>query len=117
MSVELRRIEEYLRIKKISNRQFSLNIGKSHAFLNNALKQGSSPSVEILSLIIDNYPDINLEYIITGRGNITKDDVILQEPILAYKKNTSIDTIIDAKIDHKLKAMKEDIINIILNEK
>lgn len=117
MNEEINRIQRYLELKKISQRQFGLSIGKSHAYLNNAIKQGSSPSIDILSKIVDVYPDLNIEYIITGKGNMVKETHLLKEPGgLHYQKELSIDEIVDKKIEDKFAEIRATLAEFVIKE-
>ena len=116
MSIFLKRIKAYAKEKDLSLRQVSLRIGLSGAYLSNSLKQGSTPSVEIISKIIDKYPDLNPFWLLTGNGNMIMPSNSVQEGDPTYKISKTIDEIIDDKIDIKLKTLRGKIREMIVLE-
>lgn len=102
MSFFLERIKAYAREKELSLRQVSLSVGLSGAYLSNSLKQGSTPSVEIISKIIDKYPDLSPYWLLTGKGSMIIKSDLVGEIEQTYRTSKSIDEIIDDKIDMKL---------------
>ena len=64
------KILQYLNIKGISKNKFYVKTGLSIGFLDS----GSSLGVDKLRIIIDNYPDLNLEWVVLDKGSILKND-------------------------------------------
>lgn len=65
------KIIKYLDFKGISKNKFYLKTGLSVGFLDS----GSSLGVDKLRLIIDNYHDLNADWILTGKGSMLKKDL------------------------------------------
>lgn len=61
------RITEYLKFKGISKLDFANTIGVSHSYLT-SMRKGMPTSK--LALVQSNYPDLNIEWLVTGRGNM-----------------------------------------------
>lgn len=61
------RIIEYLKAKGISKLDFANTIGVSHSYLT-SMRKGMPTSK--LALVQSNYPDLNIEWLVTGRGNM-----------------------------------------------
>lgn len=61
------RITEYLKLKGISKLDFANTIGVSHSYLT-SMRKGMPTSK--LALVQSNYPDLNIEWLVTGRGNM-----------------------------------------------
>lgn len=116
MSIFLERIKAYVKEKDLSLRQVSLAVGLSGAYLSNSLKQGSTPSVDIISKIIDKYPDLNPFWLLTGKGDMIVEDDLVQESASHYRTSKTIDEIIDDKIDVKLKTLGSKIREMIAHE-
>ena len=116
MSDILARISRFLEAEEISPRSFSLSIGKSAAYFSNSIKKGSSPSGDLLATIVDIYPNLNLRWVLLGEGKMTIESEFAAEPGLKYKKEGSIDRIIDEKIDTKLERFSEVIKEIIAGQ-
>lgn len=109
MSIVLERIKEYYEYKGMSSREFSLSVGRSGGYFTTALKQKSEPTADMLSKIFDTYPDLNVQWVFTGRG---------EKEYSQGNQNPakSIDEIIDEKIDARLKALSDGIRELIINE-
>lgn len=61
------RITEYLKFKGISKLDFANTIGVSHSYLT-SMRKGMPTSK--LALVQSNFPDLNIEWLVTGRGNM-----------------------------------------------
>ncbi len=117
MSIFLERIQKYAQSKKISLRQVSLDAGLSGAYMSNSLKQGSNPSIDLISKIIEKYPDLNPYWLLTGKGNMIINSNMVAENELSYWINSkTIDELIDDKIDIKLSALNGKIREMIAHE-
>ena len=103
----LERVKDYLEENGISSRQFGLSIGKSESYLGNTIKQGSSPSVQIITKIIAKYPDLDIRWALTGERGEASKQWRLSEEGAVYEKKRGIDEIIDERIDTKLDGRME----------
>lgn len=65
------KILQYLENKGISKNKFYVKTGLSIGFLDS----GSSLGVDKLRIIIDNYPDLNVEWVVLDKGSMLKSDV------------------------------------------
>lgn len=116
MSIFLKRVKEYAKAKDLSLRAISIAAGQSDSYLSNSIKQGSVPSAEIISNIIDNYPDLNPYWLLTGRGEMLIHNDGNSENLKDFTEKKTIDELIDEKIDAKLKALGEGIRELIISE-
>lgn len=71
MSVK-ERIIEFIDFKGVSKRGFAASIGKSNSYVNNIV---SSISTDVISVIKENYPELNIDWLITGEG-----EMLLEHP-------------------------------------
>ena len=69
MSKIIDRISEIIEDKRLSNRAFEMSIGASNGMIGRAVSKGTDITAEWLSKIIDAYPDINSEWLLTGNGD------------------------------------------------
>ena len=69
----LKRLKEYIDFKGIPIARFEKSIGMSNASFGKSLKNGGSIGADKLEIILITYPDINLEWLITGKGYMLKD--------------------------------------------
>ena len=72
----IQRLDQYRRFKKIKATVFEKNIGYSHNSFSNAVSRGYGIKSDTITLIISHYPDLNLNWLFTGNGNM-----IIQEEI------------------------------------
>lgn len=83
----IKRILQYIEYKGINKHKFYIQTGLSNGFLDKVKDIGTS-KIEIIYSI---YPEINLEWLITGKGEMLKKEIInnenlAAEPIEKYKK-------------------------------
>ncbi len=58
----------------ISERAFSDKIGKSMSYINTLKKENSSPSLSVVTSILDAYPQVNLYWLTLGVGTMYLSD-------------------------------------------
>lgn len=66
------RIREYLRYKQISQNVFSRSIGVSNAYIP-SIKRSIQP--DKIAKIQEKYPDLNIEWLLTGKGEMLNSSV------------------------------------------
>jgi len=66
----LKRIKEYIDFKCITVSAFERSIGMSNASFGKSLKNNGSIGGDKLEIILKVYPDINAEWLITGKGTM-----------------------------------------------
>lgn len=72
----LTRIKQYLDSKEISIRAFELRCGFSNGSFASQLKNGKAIGSDRLENILNAFPDINIEWLFTGKGNMIKNDTM-----------------------------------------
>lgn len=112
------RILEILKDTGLSTRQFELSIEKTSGYFNSLTKRGSSPSVDVVSKIVEVYPHYSAEWILSGRGSmyLKTDSKKLNKRGASIDCDLTIDEIIDSKIQSNLSDLKQTLIQIIVNE-
>ena len=70
------RLIKYLEVNKISKSEFGRRIGVSSAFIT-SMRQSMQP--DKLERIALNFPDLNTEWLMTGKGHMTKGEAILTQ--------------------------------------
>ena len=116
MYIFLERLQQYAKAKNLSLRSISLSAAQSASYLSNSLKQGSTPSVEVVSNIIDKYPDLNPNWLLTGKGVMVLVENLMSSSGEILGQNKSIDQLIDEKIDDKLSTFTKTLRELIANE-
>lgn len=66
----IQRLDQYRRFKKIKAAVFEENIGYSRNSFSNAVSRGYGIKSDTIILIISHYPDLNLNWLFTGNGNM-----------------------------------------------
>lgn len=72
------RIKKYLEYKGVSKNKFYTQTGLSIGFLDS----GSSLGVDKARIIVNTYPDINLNWLILGEGDMLRSDVDTQDRVV-----------------------------------
>lgn len=68
------RLAEYLKYKDISTRSFEIKIGASDGMIRKAINTNKDIQSKWLYNISENYPDLNLQWLITGKGEMLKSE-------------------------------------------
>ena len=91
------RLLSFIDEKKVTRREFYRICGFSNSFLSKASNIGSDKIFRVWEV----YPDINLEWLITGQGEMLKPTVPIN--IIERKPEAWLDKLIDQKISDQLK--------------
>jgi transcriptional regulator with XRE-family HTH domain len=114
----LLRLKEYIDYKGISVSAFEKSIGMSNASFGKSLKSGGTIGADKLEIILNRYPDLNVIWLISGKGEMLKSEIEISEPPVSYGNLTikaqseTIETLrkyvkkLEEEID-KLKSQKE----------
>lgn len=82
----LERIKDFIDTKGISISAFERSIGMSNASFGKSLKNGGAIGTDKLENILNTYPEINPNWLITGNGSMLKSD---EQPLPEVKKMNS----------------------------
>ena len=69
----IERISQFIQNQGISVRSFEQSISASDGMIRRAINNKTDIQSKWLSVIADNYPHLNLEWLITGRGSMLKE--------------------------------------------
>lgn len=78
MSVK-ERLKEYLKYEDISIINFEKSINASNGYVNSISK---SIGIDKLETIIENYPNLNIEWLLTGRSTMLKASLMSTETLI-----------------------------------
>ena len=97
------RIRQIIDYKVISERAFCREIGVAYGFLSKVKDVGVSKVCKILNA----YPDINIEWLVAGHGEMLKSDdnhkiKVVEKEVIVYKSDPKDATIIEMQ-DHTIK--------------
>ena len=73
------RLQQFLSAENISQAQFADAIGVARASVSHILAGRNKPGFDFISNMARAYPEINLEWLISGKGKMYKDGRIRQE--------------------------------------
>lgn len=109
------RLIEFIKYKDLSFRQFEFHVGLANGYIT-ALK--ANIGSDKLQMIIEKYPDLNIEWLLSGHGSMLKQN----SPIIMARGNTAtsignnnnvnagnIANGVDAKLLEVIKRQDEDI--------
>lgn len=67
-----RRLQQLMAAENISQSQFADSLGVARASISHILAGRNKPGFDFIESLSRNYPDVNLEWIITGKGKMYK---------------------------------------------
>lgn len=87
MSTIALRIKELIDIKKLNISSFEKKIGVGNNSIGTIIKRNSNVSGDILSKILTTFNDVNIEYLLTGKGKILHNEYLQkEEPLQTVKE-------------------------------
>lgn len=69
-----KRIKELIDYKGISNKDFADSIGVAPAIISHVLSGRNNPSLNLIQQITNVYTNVNLDYILNGKGDLIEDE-------------------------------------------
>ena len=67
----LERLSQLIKIRQLSASQFADEIGVQRSSVSHVLSGRNKPSLDFITKVALRYPDINTEWLLTGRGQMT----------------------------------------------
>lgn len=87
MSEVRERLKTFISSKNMSIRKFEASINASFSYVNNMYK---SIGIDKIQLISDLYPELNIEWLFTGKGEMLKEqNTLTAENIVEFIKNNN----------------------------
>ena len=108
MSKTIHRIIELVSELNLSARQFDISIGTANGYILRMQKNNASVGSDVIERIVKEYPQINLVWLITGKG-----DMFITEKSKPKARSTQE---IEAYIDKRLKSQWSDEKKALLDE-
>lgn len=84
------RIRQFIDYKDISINKFSTSVGASNSYFNKIIKDNNSIGSDRIEKILRTYPEINAEWLLTGKGNMLKEHNILPIAVKTYNPDEGI---------------------------
>ncbi|MDR2586338.1 MAG: helix-turn-helix domain-containing protein [Prevotellaceae bacterium] len=76
------RISQFLQSEQLSPARFADLLNVQRSGISHILSGRNKPGFDLIQKILTKFPDINAEWLITGRGNMYKNDVIPTLPLI-----------------------------------
>lgn len=102
----INRIYEYLKLKDFKVTAFEKSIEVGNGYLKKADNRNSSIGSDVIERIANKYPELSIEWLITGNGSMLKGST-MQDPLLREcldKKNQLTDMLLEK--DAEIKRLK-----------
>ena len=95
----IERLSQFIQNQGISVRSFEQSIGASDGMIRRAINNHTDIQSKWLLPIADNFPHLNIDWLITGRGSMLKEkEVAFQEPQLAISADIQRIPIVDLSV-------------------
>lgn len=96
----INRLMKFIKYAGLSARQFDISIGAGNGYTLRMQKNNASVGSDILENIVKVYPQLNIEWLITGEGDMLREE---QEDIIDFEhlprqRQLEIEKIIEDKI-------------------
>ncbi|MEY8848971.1 hypothetical protein AB9K26_09155 [Psychroserpens sp. XS_ASV72] len=111
MSKTIHRIIELVSELKLSARQFDISIGAANGYTLRMKKNNASVGSDVIERIVKEYPQVNLVWLITGKGSM-----FIAEPKTKVNSKADIEEYIDNRIKSESSDEKKKLLNEILKE-
>ncbi|WP_299274625.1 hypothetical protein [uncultured Psychroserpens sp.] len=112
MSKTIHRIMKVVSALNMSARQFDLSIGTGNGYILRMQKNNASVGSDVIERIIKEYPQVNLIWLITGKGDM----FIEQQSKPKVRSKQEIESYIDAKLKAQWSDEKKALLDEILLE-
>lgn len=79
------RMQTLLNYSGLSQKDFSEKIGVTPVAINNYLRLERVPSLDVVLKIIQSFPELNANWLLTGRGVMTIEDIPINRSVKEYQ--------------------------------
>jgi hypothetical protein len=112
MSKTIHRVMLLIKHLGISARQFDISIGTANGYILRMEKNNASVGSDVIERIVKLYPQVNLVWLITGKGDM----LIADESATTSKSDQAIEAYINKRLNEKWSAEKKALLEDILYE-
>lgn len=112
MSKTINRIIQLLQELNLSARQFDMSIGTANGYTLRMQKNNASVGSDVIERIIKKYPQVNLVWLITGKGDM----FIANKDPKPTPSKADINAYINERLKEKLTKEKKELLDEILKE-
>ncbi|MDB9961240.1 hypothetical protein OAD62_04010 [Oceanihabitans sp.] len=112
MSKTIHRIMLLIKYLGISARQFDISIGTANGYILRMQKNNASVGSDVIERIVKLYPQVNLVWLITGKGDM----LIPDETDTISEPDQAIEAYINKRLSQKWSTEKKALLEDILSE-
>ncbi|OUR91991.1 hypothetical protein A9Q87_09320 [Flavobacteriales bacterium 34_180_T64] len=112
MSKTIHRIIQFINHLDLSARQFDISIGSANGYTLRMQKNNASVGSDVIERIVTKYPQINLIWLITGKGDMFIEDASNSE----VRSKSEIESYINSELNKKWSEEKKALLDEILLE-
>ena len=112
MNKTIHRIIELVSELNLSARQFDISIGTANGYILRMKKNNASVGSDVIERIIKEYPQVNLVWLITGKGDM----FITDKPKLKIRSKEEIIAYIDNRLTSKWSDEQKALLDEVLKE-
>lgn len=80
------RLKQFLAAENISQAQFAETINVVRASVSHVLAGRNNPGYDFIKSIMDNYPTLNIEWLMLGKGKMYKEKVTQESTLFALEE-------------------------------
>lgn len=81
------RLKQFLAAENISQAQFAETINVVRASVSHVLAGRNNPGYDFIKSIMDNYPTLNIEWLMLGKGKMYKEKVTQESTLFALEED------------------------------
>lgn len=87
------RLKQFLAAENISQAQFAETINVVRASVSHVLAGRNNPGYDFIKSIMDNYPTLNIEWLMLGKGKMYKEKVTQESTLFALEEDIIPETV------------------------
>jgi len=113
------RLMQFIQYVGLSARQFDISIGASNGYTLRMKKNHASIGSDVIETIIRTYPQLDLVWLMTGEGEMIKNDSkkdILNFEDLTFENQRQIENIIELKIRERQEKELQNLLSEVSDE-
>lgn len=107
MSNPLKRIKDYIDFKNIKISVFEKSAGFSNGLFGGQLKRGKTIGVDKLENILKAYPDLNANWVLTGKESMLRNEVRKEAPGEASPAERAAANILETKHEEVIASLND----------
>lgn len=92
------RLKQFLAAENISQAQFAETINVVRASVSHVLAGRNNPGYDFIKSIMDNYPTLNIEWLMLGKGKMYKEKVTQESTLFALEEDIIPEAVLEPMV-------------------